>query len=134
MHDISANENTPAGEAIAGIRYRARKLSASLHPTIPVHTPLTFDLFDTWKGKSVGRCAYYASPPDGTIYTARPIDAREASERRLARFVAFAPLASTPLPVAEHNPVYPMTLDLRWPAPDHLARANASAGMEGSVP
>ena len=46
------------GEAIAGIRYRARKLSAALHPTIPVHTPLVFDLIDTWKDRIVSRCTY----------------------------------------------------------------------------
>jgi len=28
-----------AGEAVAAVRYRARKLSAALHPTIPVHLP-----------------------------------------------------------------------------------------------
>ncbi len=40
------------GEAVAGIRYRARRLSAALHPTIPVHTPLVFDLIDTWTQRS----------------------------------------------------------------------------------
>jgi len=42
------------GQAIAAIRYRARRLSATLHPTIPVHTPLVFDLIDTWKERSIG--------------------------------------------------------------------------------
>ncbi len=66
------------GEAVAGIRYRARRLSAALHPTIPVHTPLVFDLIDTWKHRSVGRCTYFAGPPDGTVHTTRPRDADEA--------------------------------------------------------
>ena len=65
-----------AGEAVAGIRYRARKLSAALHPTIPVHTPLTFDLIDTWKDRSTARCTYYAGPPDGSVHATRPVDAR----------------------------------------------------------
>ena len=31
---------------MAGVRFRARKLSATMHPTIPVHSPLTFTLID----------------------------------------------------------------------------------------
>jgi uncharacterized protein (DUF2126 family)/transglutaminase-like putative cysteine protease len=106
------------GEAIAGIRYRARKLSAALHPTIPVHTPLVFDLIDTWKERSVGRCTYYAGPPDGRVHSTRPASADEAAERRRERFVVSAPPAERiAAPQQENNPVFPMTLDLRWPAP-----------------
>ena len=75
-----------SGEAVAGVRYRARRLSAALHPTIPVHAPLVFDLIDLWKERSVGRCTYHVGPPDGGIYTARPLNARDAEERRKARF------------------------------------------------
>jgi uncharacterized protein (DUF2126 family) len=117
LHPIRTSENGEPGQALAGIRYRARKLSAALHPTIPVHTPLTFDLMDTWENRSVGRCTYYAGPPDGSIYTARPANAAEAEERRRARFVVSAPLESTTIPEPEKNSVFPMTLDLRWPAP-----------------
>jgi uncharacterized protein (DUF2126 family)/transglutaminase-like putative cysteine protease len=107
-----------SGEAIAGIRYRARKLSAALHPTIPVHTPLVFDLIDTWKDRSVGRCTYYAGPPDGRVHSARPANAHEARERRLERFVVSVPPAEPmPAPKQEINPIFPMTLDLRWPVP-----------------
>ena len=93
-------------------------LSAALHPTIPVHTPLTFDLIDTWKKRSVGRCIYYAGPPDGRVHTTRPVDAVEASSRRLERFQLVDP-SPKPMeaPEPENNPVFPMTLDLRWPAP-----------------
>jgi uncharacterized protein (DUF2126 family) len=106
------------GEAIAGIRYRARKLSAALHPTIPVHTPLVFDLIDTWKNRSVGRCTYYAGRPDGELYPTRAANAAEARERRLERFVASdLPFEPMPAPPEESNPVFPMTLDLRFPAP-----------------
>ena len=116
LHPI-VNSKQQSGQAIAGIRYRARSLSATLHPTIPVHTPLTFDLIDTWKQRIVGRCTYYASAPDGTIYTTRPTDATEAARRRAERFVVSTPpseVVATPEP--EDNPVFPMTLDLRWPA------------------
>ena len=138
-----------AGEAIAGIRYRARKLSAALHPTVPVHTPLTFDLIDTWKGGSVGRsagtvmghavarCTYYAGPPDGSTHTTRPANAVEARARRLERFVVSAPPTEPMVvPEAETNPIFPMTLDLRWPAPGGtpaLSPAAAEAGQESAL-
>ena len=112
------------GEAVAGIRYRARRLSASLHPTIPIHTPLIFDLIDTRDSResreshSVARCTYFSGPPDGTVHTTRPRDADEAIARRRQRFAISTPPAEPmPAPPEEHNPVFPMTLDLRFPAP-----------------
>jgi uncharacterized protein (DUF2126 family) len=106
------------GEFVAGIRYRARRLAATLHPTIPIHTPLVFDVIDAKEGRAIGRCTYYAGPPDGTIHTTRPKDAVEAKQRRLQRFQISEPMPGpiTP-PPAEINPVFPMTLDMRWPAP-----------------
>ena len=106
-----------AGETVAGIRYRARRLYAALHPTIPVHTPLVFDLIDTWKKHSIARCTYFAGPPDGTVYMKRPADVTEARERRLQRFVISPPPdEAVNLPESENNPVFPMTLDMRWVA------------------
>ena len=106
------------GDFIAGIRYRARRLNAALHPTIPVHTPLTFDLIDTSKECCVARCTYFAGPPDGTVHTTRPSDADEAKARRLERFqVDEPPSTRMPTPQSEINSVFPMTLDMRWPSP-----------------
>ncbi|MGI4828172.1 MAG: DUF2126 domain-containing protein [Janthinobacterium lividum] len=111
------------GEAVAGIRYRARRLSAALHPTVPVHTPLTFELIDTWNARCVGRCSYFAGPPDGTVHTTRPGNAVEARERRLERFQVSPPSADAAIiPAEEINPVFPMTLDLRWPSPAQKAQ------------
>jgi uncharacterized protein (DUF2126 family) len=106
------------GEAVAGVRYRARRLSATLHPTIPVHTPLVFDIIDRWKERSIGRCTYHAGPPGGRKYTARPVNSREAEERRLERFQESGhthdPMVA---PEQESNPIFPFTLDLRTLAP-----------------
>jgi uncharacterized protein (DUF2126 family) len=111
----------PSGEPgtdLAGVRFRARQLSSVLHPTIPVHAPLVFDIIDGWNDRSIGRCVYHVASPDGTIYAARPSDAAEAAERRQRRFQIPAP-PSTPIaaPEPETNPVFPMTLDLRLPPP-----------------
>jgi uncharacterized protein (DUF2126 family) len=112
---------TPAGEpgeAVAGVRYRARRFSATLHPTIPVHSPLVFDVIDLWKDRSIGRCIYHTGPPDGRTYTARPANAREAEERRLERFQESGhTLGAMVAPEQEGDPTFPLTLDLRRLAP-----------------
>ena len=111
-----------AGEAVAGLRYRARRLSASLHPTVPVHAPLVFDLIDRVKECSIGRCTYHVAPPDGSLYTARPADTGTARARRLERFQVAAPARiEITVPDDEINPIFPATLDLRIPpAPKSL--------------
>jgi uncharacterized protein (DUF2126 family) len=111
-----------AGEAVAGVRYRARRLSASLHPTIPLHVPLVFDLIDRWKEQSMARCTYYAGPPDGSLYARRPANAVEADERRRERFhVSDGAPGTAAMPLDETNTIFPMTLDLRLPAPGENA-------------
>jgi uncharacterized protein (DUF2126 family) len=118
------------GEWIAGVRFRARQLSATLHPTVPVHAPLVFDIIDRWKQRSIGRCIYSIDPPDGRIYTERPANAAEAAERRAERFeIPAAANIAMAEPPEEMNPIFPMTLDLRLPTP-------ASTGSErpGQIP
>jgi len=106
------------GETVAGVRYRARQLSAVLHPTIPVHAPLIFDMIDSWKERSIGRCAYHVGSPDGRAYTARPVNATEAANRRRERFQTSDPTPGLmAAPEEETNPIFPMTLDLRFPPP-----------------
>jgi len=117
------------GEAIAGVRYRARQLSAALHPTIPVHAPLIFDIIDSWKERSIGRCAYHVGSPDGHAYSARPVNATEAANRRRQRFQRSDPAPGImAVPEEETNPIFPMTLDLRFPPPGQKTR-NVKPGL-----
>jgi uncharacterized protein (DUF2126 family) len=107
-----------AGVAVAGVRFRARKLSATLHPTVPVHAPLVFNLIDCWQGRSIAQCSYHVAAPDGRVYSARPANATEAEGRRMERFQiagpAFAPMTA---PADESNPIFLLTLDMRLPPP-----------------
>ncbi|MDE3105344.1 MAG: transglutaminase family protein [Acidobacteriota bacterium] len=104
--------------AAAGVRYRARQLSATLHPTVPVHAPLVFDLIDRWDSCSIARCVYHVQAPEGRFYTGLPADAAAAEERRNERFVVqHTTRVAITLPAEEINPIFPGTLDLRMPPP-----------------
>jgi uncharacterized protein (DUF2126 family) len=102
------------GEFVAAVRYRAWHPSSALHPSIGVHAPLTFDLYDTWMHRSLGGCQYHVTHPGGRSHERFPVNSFEAESRRLARFfrMGHTPGGST-TEAPKINAEFPFTLDLR---------------------
>jgi uncharacterized protein (DUF2126 family) len=96
------------------VRFRAWQPPNCLHPTIPVHSPLVFDVVDTWTARSLGGCTWHVVHPGGRAFETRPVNVLEAESRRVSRFFASG---HTPgpcaLPAEQPNPDYACTLDLR---------------------
>ena len=110
------------GEYVAGVRYKAWNPPSSLHPTIGVHAPLTFDIVDTWSKHSVGGCEYHVAHPGGLSYEALPVNSFEAESRRLSRFKAMGhtpgPMVVPPATInVPGSREFPFTLDLRHKKP-----------------
>jgi uncharacterized protein (DUF2126 family)/transglutaminase-like putative cysteine protease len=113
-HAVPLQPTGREGEFIAGVRYRAWQPWSALHPTIGIHSPLTFDIVDIWMKRSVGGCRYHVVHPGGRSHETFPVNAFEAESRRLARFfrIGHTPGRMSVKPAALSEE-FPFTLDLR---------------------
>jgi uncharacterized protein (DUF2126 family) len=103
-----------AGQFVCGVKYRAWQPPSCLHPTIPVHTPLVFDVIDLATRRALGGCTYHVAHPGGRNYDTFPVNSHEAEARRRGRFFAMGHTPGAPLsPTVIENPDFPTTLDLR---------------------
>ncbi len=124
-------------EFVVGVRYRAWQPPSALHPTIKPHSPLVFDVIDSWNGRSIGGCSYHVSHPGGRSYEDFPVNAITAEARRGSLFTTtehsqgplqplpefrslgqFFPHGSPPgvmaPPAEEPSGEFPYTFDLRY--------------------
>lgn len=111
------------GEFVAGLRYRAWQPPSALHPTIAPHTPLAFDIIDTWNGHSVGGCTYHVAHPGGRSYDDFPVNAYAAETRRMTRFWDYG---HTPGAIIRPPLARPLVADPGKPIPKGFSVSDAA--------
>ncbi len=116
--EVKLSPTEQVGEYVSGIRFKAWQPSAALHPMIPAQTPVVFDIYDSWSGRSLGGLTHHVAHPGGRSYETYPVNAQEAEARRRARFFPFGHTPGPmppPAALAQAGPSreLPRTLDLR---------------------
>ena len=109
LHPVAGSD-----DLVAGVRFRAWAPPSALHPTIGIHSPLTFEVVDAWNDVPLGGVTYHVVHPAGRAYSRPPVNSHEAEARRDARLVIGGHVPrvepSDRTPAASE---FPVTLDLR---------------------
>ena len=105
------------GVAVGAVRYKAWKPATAMHPTIPVHAPLVFDIFDSWNGRRARRLRLSRRPSRRAQLRHFPGQQQRGGSAPpcALRAAGHTPGAYEPAPETPH-PEFPLTLDLRRPA------------------
>ena len=106
-----------SGEFVAGVRFKAWKLSSALHPTIAVHAPLTFDIYRHLDRPLARRLRLSRRPsrrPQLRDLPGQRLRGGGAAARALRERRPHA-RAHSRIPAEERSLEFPMTLDLRRP-------------------
>ena len=103
------------GEFVAGVRYKAWAPPSALHPLIPAHAPLIFDLVDTWMNRSMGGAQYHVAHPGRPQLRHLPGERLRVGEPAPGAICQNGPHAGPrhDLRPETPNPEFPFTLDLR---------------------
>ncbi|NEQ46036.1 MAG: transglutaminase-like family protein [Leptolyngbya sp. SIOISBB] len=105
------------GDYVGAVRFRARAPMAIAHAALAPHTPLRFEVIDTWQSQFLGGILYVPEKPDQAATSPLPKSPEEARSRLKQRFT---PLTNGPVPAQLPpllvHPETPMTLDLRLAA------------------
>jgi uncharacterized protein (DUF2126 family) len=111
---VPLTETDSLGEYVGAVRFKAWNPPSALHPTIRAQSPLVFDIYDRWSGRSLGGLAHHISHPGGLAYDRFPVNANEAEARRRSRFSTHRHSEGPmPEPRGAAGPEHPRSLDLR---------------------
>ena len=129
--DVPLVHRPGADELVAGVRFRAWAPPSALHPTIGIHSPLVFEVLDSWNDAPLGGLTYHVTHPGGRAYDKPPVNASEAEARRAARIVPGGHVGEAQVrPVVPNTggAEYPVTLDLRTVLPGAGAVGGTRSG------
>lgn len=112
--EVPLKRTDTADLKIAGIRYKGWEPVSTLHPNLPINTPLVFDIVDIENKVSVGGFRYHLFHPGGRNYDTSPVNVNEAEGRVLSRFEKTANSSKKiRIKKIEQSDFFPYTLDLR---------------------
>ncbi len=99
---------------VSGVKFKAWNPPLTLHPNLPVNSPLTFDVYDLLNQTSIGGCKYHVFHPGGRNYDTTPVNVNEAEGRMISRFERIGhSKGKFKLKSIDPSPDFPCTLDLR---------------------